>query len=862
MNLPRARAIDELFAQVGDNDLVLTADAPLADALTARVEHARIDAFSTTPRRLVRSARRNTDLLERRGIFVETVKRTDVDWKRAIHAVDAVVDCWTHTGDAEAILDHDRFDTDAVRAVIDVLREVETLYGAMEAHTIDPSLDVAVVGPHRFDALDEKVVPGTHDATPYLTDGTYELPELDMYRSRAGIVRAVTDAIADHRPEDVAVVMDTDSAYPALLESHLDSAGIPYMADRTLDETRPMRVLVMLLRRGFEENLRVQDVRALLPVFDLEVSREYERHHLGRVEVEGADTMRTVLADAVSGTFGDAVDLVADRSGLTMDAVREALDDLDLLDRAVTEERVDHLVSFLSAYDERTDRTRHGVLLASATATAYVDRPVVFYLGLDDGWRREVRDRPWVDRTEAEEEHRVDFATLLQNGDHRYMLVQDRELNRDVTPCIHLGAFTDATIESFRDLPHTRRSAPAGNGADGFVHRERDVHVREETAISQSRLATLATSPKDYYFDQLVTDVDEVYFTRGTLFHDFAEFAINHPGVVEERGVDAFVDVMLDEIRPHLEERQEPVHRTQFRVGCRSILAFLEEQDIMMEGMEGYGPVPWDAENTFATHFDRPITSPVTERWFQDEDLGMQGIVDFIADRTHLVDHKSGGNTPVPQALVRAGHVDRFEDDPDFQAPMYLTHHRTVVPGEPLTFTYFHFLNNAGDAVTGSADVADNIGSVTYLPRPYEEQVTREHTYDYLRSAKVRERLLDPLGVAGYRDAVEALTIGEERWERDAMEEQHRDAFMEACREHLAVGRGEDVTERQLEKGAASVLRQLAAYRQEHFFAPDMDRFEAFVRENLDALNAYKREGFPAGDADRDDLNHPDMVIR
>lgn len=862
MQVPRAKSIDEIYDEVEDYDLVLTADAPLADALTARVEEPRLGIFATTPRRLVRQTQQNTDLLEKRDLFVETVRRTELNWKQAIYLIDAVVDCWRHEGEPRAILDYDRFDTEPTRKVLEVINDTSNVFSAMQEFAIDRDRDVVIIGPHRFDQLDTQVLPNNYDTIEYVTDSDRELPEFKMYRNRIEIVRTVVNHIDTEHADDIAVVMDPTSEYPALLESFLETDGIPYMTDRTLEETQSMRTFITVLRRAFEEGVRVGDIRPLLPVFSLDIPKKQEKHYLDRIDAGDADEMQEILDTLADGTFSDAVTLLRERTELDMSDVEDVLGDLGLLDREVSDDLIDHLGYFLAAYDERADRSRRGVLLASATAAAYVDRPIVFYLGMGSQWTGTVRDRPWVDTEEVEEQHFTDFITLLQNGEQQHFLVQDREMNQDITPCLYFGEFTDDPIESFRDLPHTWHTSATTSDGQGFDHHERDVYVREETTISQSKLSTLVNSPKDYYFNQLVTDVDEVYFTRGILFHDFAEFYVNHPGIVEEEGLDTFVDIMMDEIVPHLESRQEPLYRTKFTIGCQVIQTFLDREKILTEEIEGYEPVPWDAGNTFADYFNVSITSPVTEKWFKNRDIGMQGIVDFIADRNHLVDHKSGGEAPSSRTLVRTGHVDRFEDDPDFQAPMYLAHHRSVFPDTPLRFTYFHFLDNEGDAVEGSVDVDDNIGSVQYFPRSFEAQIQEEHAYTYLNSANKREKVLTPLGFDNYVEAVSTLDIGEERWEKEAMVETHLDDLVAAFREHLVVGRGEDVTENQLEKGVRSILKQLVSYRKEHFFAPDLDRFEAFVQEQIANLNQYKQTGFPAGDTDRDELDNPDLVIR
>jgi hypothetical protein len=108
-----------------------------------------------------------------------------------------------------------------------------------------------------------------------------------------------------------------------------------------------------------------------------------------------------------------------------------------------------------------------------------------------------------------------------------------------------------------------------------------------------------------------------------------------------------------------------------------------------------------------------------------------------------------------------------------------------------------------------------------------------------------------------------ALDIPEDaRWDKDALEEAALDEFMEQCRPHLDIGRGQDVTENQLEKGCRSVLRKLVGFRENHFFEEDLDQFESFLQEQIAALNEYKHGTFPVGDADLDNVDHRDLIIQ
>ena len=208
---------------------------------------------------------------------------------------------------------------------------------------------------------------------------------------------------------------------------------------------------------------------------------------------------------------------------------------------------LDRLEFYLQRYEVPIEREDEGVLLADAKSAAYVDRPAVFFLGLDEGWTHSPPRRPWVDRTAEFQRNLQQFQLLLQNGQEQYYLVQDERGGRPVTPCLYFNELLDESIERFSDLGterHTRSFLPTGTG---FDREPVDVHTEQLETVSQSSLNSFVNSPRDYLFGQLVDSPDRDYFDVGNLFHDFAECYVNHPEAFDDETINAVVDFMLDE---------------------------------------------------------------------------------------------------------------------------------------------------------------------------------------------------------------------------------------------------------------------------------------------------------------------------
>ncbi|MDZ7731594.1 MAG: hypothetical protein U5K37_12825 [Natrialbaceae archaeon] len=162
-------------------------------------------------------------------------------------------------------------------------------------------------------------------------------------------------------------------------------------------------------------------------------------------------------------------------------------------------------------------------------------------------------------------------------------------------------------------------------------------------------------SPRDYAFDQLVEGPDRDYFTKGTLLHDFAELAVNHPSFVDSLETDAVVDLMLEELAPLVDERQLEPLETELALGVELIREFLDSSPPVERSYESYENHPY-ASNTFAEHYDREITSPITEQRFENVDLGAKGVVDLIHNPTRLLDYKTSSSSSERSVVRNSSH--------------------------------------------------------------------------------------------------------------------------------------------------------------------------------------------------------------
>ncbi|RQG94810.1 PD-(D/E)XK nuclease family protein [Natrarchaeobius chitinivorans] len=861
MLFKQSKSIDRLYQEVTDYDLVIVPDSPLADALNRRLERSHFGPFAITPRRL---ATRRRETAEDRTAFLEVIDETELSWKQIAYTVGNVLQCWEYEGTADGIFEYEAFDTPATRTVVDIIDSLQTSSRLLADYEIDVGSDesIAVVGERQLTNLERSILPTEYDSIDRFTDTPVEMPPFRIFESPAAIVDAVLDSVTRENATDIAIVLDAGSEYSPLVESALETAGIPYYGGPGFMDQRDHRAFVQLLRcTTAGSDTRVRSVKPLLTCLGATVSVEHDEKCLSDVDDSEVDWLQEFTSRANELTFAEALNAYEDRTGRTLEAFRDELENLDVLEESMTPKAIDQLTFYLETYDVPIDRDNEGVLLADAKSASFVDRPVVFYLGLDERWTHDSPNRPWVDRDEEYERNIEGFQSLLQSGVDQYYLVQDSAGGSPVTPCLYFEDLLETDFERFSDLESIRHTRPDRTVDNGFETEPltADVEPKSVETISQSSLNAYANSPRDYFFGRLVETPDKHYFAEGNLFHDFAEFVVNHPEAVDDDRLEEVVEVMIEETRAFHRNVDIETRRTRYRIGLETICEYLDEHapsdTTFLTPSSGWG------RNFFAEYFDRTVDSPVTERWFEDESLGLNGKIDLVQSPTQLVDFKSGRRNTASQVTKHAS-IETPSDRPNFQAVLYLTYWRHQQPDERLAFTFFHFLETIDDVVSGDASLEDCLTTVTYHPIAFDEFVQSRSVFDALCEDAAND-CNKTFSKTCYETYLTVFDSHEIPRTRDA-DEMAASPFGEALVERMI----DDVGDyKYVKNGCVQAFRHLCGYRTEGYFVEDLDNFERFIDEQLAELNRYRRgeDRFPvagrAGEPNYRYVNNRDMLL-
>jgi hypothetical protein len=619
------------------------------------------------------------------------------------------------------------------------------------------------------------------------------------------------------------------------------------------------RAYLQLLRAGFRGSATTAgDLKPLLTQLGIDVATGDEEKRVGSVDHADLAWVQSLLTEIREYTFAEVLDEFETQTNRSLARFREELTALGIADELVTKGRVDDLEFYLQSYEVPVDRDNDGVLLADAKSSGFVDRPVVFYLGMDDGWTQSAPQRPWVDAEAQMDRYLAQFQLLLQSGREQYYLVEDTAGGQPVTPCLYLSELLDDDFERFSDLPSTEYTRTIATGGDGFEREEFDVDTETVSTVSQSSLNSFVNCPRDYFFSRLVDAPDKDYFREGNLLHDFAEFYVNHPDYVDEDIVAEVVDIIVEEVQPFYADADRTLRRRTYEIGVETIMEFLDANP-PTDG-EFLTPNSGFGTNFFADHFGIELDSPATERWFENDSLGIKGKIDLVHSPTALLDYKKGSKKRETKVVKRSA-IDPPADTPNFQAILYLTHYRTVQPNEKLEFTFFHFLETLDDVIAGEADLSETLTTITYYPHTFDEFVGSRAAYDTLLDGyNDCVETFEDLGFSTYTEIMGQLSFPETTEKDELLNSPFREEF-----ETEVVAATSDSVD--AEKGTEQAIRALNGVRRRAFFREDLDAFEEFIDDQLAELNRYRSGGArfpiegPAGEPNYRRVDNRDLLL-
>ena len=749
-----AKSIDELYEEVKDFDLVMCNDAPLALALNNRLDKPRVGAFAITPRQLAGDLA--IDILGEPILSdIEVVKKL-VEYTgyplRFVHGeVENFKAIRRYTREVRHYLK-----TDKSRELYDEYIRLPTLEKAMDAvngHT-DPFFvgkKIAVIGLNLYDSLDQNFNPpeGSFEyiriyKNPF-KEGTYEIPCFRELYNDHQIAENVVSMINKENAKDVAIVMDVNGKIADAVRSELYRNEIPFINELSMRDLNNIRDFIEFIDRSLNFKIaKVSQIRELvhsyggfiLPLYDEYLIENFE-------EFVKDDTTRDILGTMrdISGyTYGDVCSKILKSDSAQ---VRMLLDQLRIADAKVnfedTAEMIYSVNNFELKHNEQIPNTeKEGVLLVDCNNSVYIDRPVVYYLGLGPEWEGDLSDLNLIDYKMKDDLIRRNickFQILLQQGTTRVYVCNSVKNGKKAVPCKYFekayncvydgckpikdenGDEVEMVYKEFRDITDNVISGPWHHPEEkhadkmGILNIDRNL---KDFEFSSTSYKEYRTCPKKFMFYRLVKSPDESAKVLGTLLHNYAEFRTCFPDKAKELGQEFFVreisDICMPLLAPEIRKLRESKIRT----------AVSEIDDLVTNYRLDEGVVcidkDRDRENVFFEMFGYAGKgSDHNEVLYEDRDRHMNGTFDLIKD-DRIFDFKTGNHRKTVSSVKDELRMDKKSDyGKDFQSLFYLSLLMKAGYDRP-TFTYFSTsANEVNDALGRERDPESALVNITVV---------------------------------------------------------------------------------------------------------------------------------------------------
>ena len=723
----RSKSIKEIYDATKHFGLVITNDPALATGLNRMVDHPRLGTFALTPRQI--AARFGALAVEKlytpARIIAELSRKKKMPVRMIDSSVAKIFEIWRNTGLLESCELYLQREEAELAAEMKNFPSVELMMEEFD-ESFYGDLKVCVLGRELFNLLDLQVIPKKRpfeEETLFTGEYSFPVDRTFTFPTANDMVNLVVDCISREIENSVSIVMSFNSPYLSTLKSRLKCKGINIIENSLLSQDSGTRDFMKLLEMSFlQDELLVRDVKQLSSLKDLNIADTYDDWLFDSYVSYNKDDKASALVSALirslrGSSYSDAIATVQSRLGLEIDANFFSLTEmLGLEKKRITEENYNDLYYFVRFIDIETGKCGDGVLFANSLNSVYVNRDIVFYLGMDAGWTKRVGDLEYIDKKEEERKNLDKFQILLSQGIQRYYFTHLVTGGDETIPCHYFNILIDKAISGF-EAPEFGKVLPAiSSHSENAAERLCPGGVRDEIMIkmiSQSSLSRFYACPKRYAYYRLQPPIENPAMKRGTLIHNFAEFCFDYPDLCE-RKFDEILELLLGEFESYLRKDEVKEESGIFRIAMKQIISFIKGLEVERQKETGTGKL----DNILYKHFRKKKLYGNTEQWFKDVLLGITGRIDLVGNGT-IYDFKSSGKRP-PSAIVKSSVLSMLKKkkspEADFQTPMYLLHmKRSGDANESPAFSYLYPLDSKSDYILGK-EVGMSHSTIRFIP--------------------------------------------------------------------------------------------------------------------------------------------------
>jgi len=861
--LNKVKTIAEIFNEVKCYDLVITNDAPLATALNKLVEEPRLDYLAMTPKQIAsKFAQLYYDkIYEKYEVVLNISKRTGKSFKIVHHTLEKIYEIWMYNAKlefAEHFLSEEEFQ------FVKYLGDYNTIETAMENFNENfyGNKKIALVGEELFSLLDLEVIPRRGSPAAEIEvfkDGGFKIDQTYIFPTSAMLIDNVLELINDSNADETAIVLDPDSKYLEIMKARLKESGLKIEIKNYLSEESSVRSFISLVELSFRiEELKVSEYIPIASEFGIEINSKYANYDLTNfIRHINKDKYLTKLFEVCRKipSYKYTELIVELRKNFDFKITKEfngALQLIELHEKSISEENLIELKYFLKEFDIEVGVQRSGVLFVNAVSSAFVDRQIIFYVGLDNSWMKLFPDKDYLNKKDEEKKNLKRFQILIQQGSKRFYFVTDAADNIEIPPCYYFLMLGENDAGSFNSKYFNPVCVDNKSLAKAYTKIIKKLPTEEKTinSISPSGFNNYFKCPKYYSLNKFIRNEDNPAFRKGNLLHEFAELYFHHPEFARDN-FQKILGMMVEDLSLFHQNSNKDFMKTEFQIGMESIISFLDKRNLHKIPLEK--PESPEGNDLMGELKLEKIYRNTEQRLSDSEDSGISGKIDLQSGNT-IVDYKSSKyrRSDINKAMQsNLGYIMLNESEEfDFQAIAYITSLRRSF--NEINFIYYYLFNNFRNQINPNEFETKNEVELKYLPMTFLEYLSTIEVFEKMKSKDQPAKFLNKIGYEYYKQFLNKLNLKKSEYFieeilSDRVIEEANNLLSDLQLSNKSIGaQTQDSLNKNYIKPIAKIIFSIRTGNWSPciIFKDDADEFSQLINDKLYELNKYENSTY------------------
>jgi PD-(D/E)XK nuclease superfamily len=859
--LKKSKSIEEIYNEVKEYDLVITNDAPLATALNKLVEKPRLDYFAMTPRQIASkfAALHFDKIFSKAELILEISRLSGKPLKQVHQSIEKIFEVWNNTGLLESCVQFLTKEENEFLPYFDRLASIEIALERFDEEFYGDK-KIAVAGIELFNLLDKQILPRKKlypDVIKLFNDEVNAVEKTYLFDSSDELINQIVKIVDKKNCDDIAIVLNTESEYLDIIKSRLKENGVRLQIKTYLSEDIYVRDIISFVDSSFRvTDLKIEDLSGFERLFKADIEKRFNQFYfMNYMNIYPRDIqlkeVYNMMTKINSYSYEELLAFLRDKYRLKIsEELVRILKALNIYDKKINEDNFNLINYFIKYIDVEISKNNEGVLFANAQNSAFVDKPVIIYIGMDESWTKLHRDKAYIDKDEEQKKNLDRFQILLSQGKHKLSFVLNLKNNINVIPCYYFNILADKNIKSFEDNFFKPVQVNFNKEKREYLQEREALNVPnlpDIESISPSSLNRYIICPKQYSFDKLMPKEDKPHFLRGTLLHNFAEFYFNHPQYTKEN-FDIILDHILDEFKGFVREVNVEVEKTSFTIGMESVIKFLDEKNLYKIELKEEVD---ETDNFLFKKLNKKKLYLNTEYRIVKNNSNISGKLDLFAGNI-IIDYKSTKEKKKGHELLNEFKLELMKErkspEINFQTIAYIASKREEITANEIEFIYSYILSQNKDII-GEKESGNNIVSrIKYLPLTFREYILSKEFFESLKND-----FLIKIKYENYRRILEDNFEKINFFDKESMIENLEDLFYDLAIKKLGFtlkdfGRNKDSTFRKetIQKVFDSLRKVRTGGSSEGIiFKDDADYFLELVNKTIDEINVYQKSSFP-----------------